>query len=238
MQTAVSLIYPPRCIPCGGLVDSDFGLCAACWRETQFIGITICESCSTPLPPGGHDETLHCDACLQAPPPWVQGRAALVYGGVGRKLVLSLKHGDRQEIARPAGLWMASRMRAGAPDDTLVIPVPLHWRRLLKRRYNQSALLARQTARALGAELCVDALVRRRATQSLDGKSREQRFATLANTIAPHPRNGAVIEGRAVLLVDDVMTSGATLTASTWACLEAGAREVRVVTLARAVKDT
>lgn len=237
LQTAVSLIYPPRCIPCGGLVESDFGLCASCWRETRFLGASVCDSCGTELPPGGHGEVSHCDACLQSPPPWAQGRAALAYSGVGRRLVLSLKHGDRQEIARPAGVWMAARMRPLVAPDTLVVPVPLHWRRLLKRRYNQSALLATRIASALELRVCVDALVRRHATQSLDGKTRAQRFETLEDSITAHPRNGALIAGREVLLVDDVLTSGATLGVSTLACMQAGARKVSVVTLARAIKN-
>ena len=238
LQTAVSLIYPPRCIPCGGLVESDFGLCATCWRDTEFLGESVCDACGIPVPPGGTKEVIHCDSCMQAPPPWQQGRSALMYRDVGRRLVLALKHGDRQEIARPAAAWMSRRFRRLTGTDGLVIPVPLHWSRLLKRRYNQSALLAQSVAQQMQLDCCPDALLRDRRTPSLDGLNRSQRYATLADAIRPHPRRLHLLKGRSVLLIDDVLTTGATLSAATRACLDAGAAEVRVLTLARAPKNT
>jgi len=237
LQTAVALIYPPRCITCGDTVESDFGLCSACWRDTTFLGGMLCDVCGTALTPGGEGDVHQCDACMQAPRPWLQGRAALMYAGTGRKIVLGLKHGDRQEMARPAGLWMANMVRGKLPRDTLVVPVPLHWLRLLKRRYNQSALLAKSVAKQLDMPWCPDALSRVRRTASLGGLGREERFRTLENAIVPHPKRGALLKGRPVLLIDDVMTSGATLMACTRACLEAGSGPVRILTLARAGKD-
>jgi len=237
LQTAVSLIYPPRCITCGDMVESDFGLCGTCWRDTAFLGGVICDCCGAPLPVGGEGSVHHCDACMQSAKPWVQGRAALMYRDTGRKLVLALKHGDRQEMARLAGLWMANTIRGHVPPDTLVVPVPLHWSRLLKRRYNQSALLAKSVADKLGLAWCPDALIRSKRTPSLEGLTYTERFETLDNAIRPHPKRGAVIRGRPVLLIDDVMTTGATLVACTQACLAAGADPVRVLTLARAGKD-
>ena len=237
LQTAVSLIYPPRCITCGDTVESDFGLCGTCWRDTAFLGGMICDCCGAPLPAGGVGAQDHCDACMQAPKPWVQGRAALMYRDTGRKLVLALKHGDRQEMARPAGLWMANMMRGLVAEDAIVVPVPLHWSRLLKRRYNQSALLAKVVAEKLNLEWCPDALVRVRRTASLGGMSHDARFKTLDNAIQPHPKRGALLMRRPVLIIDDVMTTGATLMACTRACMDASSGPVRVLTLARAGKD-
>ncbi len=219
------------------MVESDFGLCSTCWRDTAFLGGVICDCCGAPLPAGGEGDIHHCDTCMQSPKPWVQGRAALMYCDTGRKLVLALKHGDRQEMARPAGLWMANMIRCHVTPDTLVVPVPLHWSRLLKRRYNQSALLAKSVADKLDLAWCPDALIRSKRTRSLEGLSYADRFETLDNAILPHPKRGTVIEGRPVLLVDDVMTTGATLIACTKACLSAGSGPVRVLTLARAGKD-
>ncbi|MEH6831050.1 MAG: ComF family protein [Sulfitobacter sp.] len=174
---------------------------------------------------------------MQAPKPWVQGRAALIYRDTGRKIVLALKHGDRQEMARPAGLWMANMMRGLVAEDAIVVPVPLHWSRLLKRRYNQSALLAKVVADKLNLEWCPDALVRVRRTVSLEGMSHSARFEILENAIRPHPKRGTLLERRPVLLIDDVMTTGATLLACTRACMDASSGPVRVLTLARAGKD-
>lgn len=197
----------------------------------------MCDMCSLPLTPGGYGDIHLCDGCIQRPKPWVQGRCALLYKDTGRKVVLSLKHGDRQEMARPAGLWMAHTMRGLVAEDTLVVPVPLHWTRLFKRRYNQSALLARAVAQQLELAWCPDALVRVRRTVSLGGLSHEQRAKTLDNAIRAHPRRGVRLKGIPVLLIDDVLTTGATLSACARACLDAGSGPVRILTLARAGKD-
>lgn len=232
-QTAVQLIYPPRCLSCGAMVESDFGLCGACWAETPFIGGTICDSCSVPLPgsPDGH--RLECDACMKTPQPWEKGRAAMLYRDQARKLVLALKHGDRSEIAQPAGRWMKHAARDLLRDDLLVAPVPLHRTRLLKRRFNQSALLSRALADAAGLAHCPDLLLRQRATPSQDGKSVLEREDNVKDAIAAHPRRQHLLVKRPLLLVDDVMTSGATLATSARACLAAGSGPVFVVVLAR-----
>lgn len=186
-----------------------------------------------PLPGVPQDHGLPCDSCLTLRRPWCEGRAAFVYEDIGRSLVLALKHGDRTDLAVPAARWMA---RAGADllgDRPLIAPVPLHWRRLFRRRYNQAALLAQRLARLTGQEVCVDLLQRIRRTPALELASVETRFAALAGAMRLHPRRAARLRGRAVVLVDDVMTSGATLDACAGACLDGGAREVRILTLAR-----
>ncbi len=172
------------------------------------------------------------------PRPWVKGRAALLYKDNARRMVLALKHGDRQELAEPAALWMAQVIDAFPLKDMIVAPVPLHWMRMLKRRYNQSALLAQALARHVGLPMCPDLLQRQRRTQSMDGLTKEVRFTSVKGAIRAHPRRRHRLAGRPVLLVDDVLTSGATLSAATDACLAAGSGPVYVVTLARVAKDT
>lgn len=176
---------------------------------------------------------LLCEDCHRRARPWCAGRTALLYAGNGRRVVLALKHGDRMDLARPAARWLA---RAAVPlirPGMIVVPVPLHWARLARRRYNQSALLAAALARAVDLAHCPDALVRRRRTPSQEGRSRDERFANLDGAIGVHPRRRARILGRPVLVVDDVMTSGATFTAATAALKEEGAGDVFVLSLAR-----
>lgn len=237
MQSVLNLAFPPRCMGCGAMVADDFALCGACWRETPFIEGLVCDACGVPLPGEDGGTAEHCDDCLAIARPWDRGRAALVYRDLARKMVLALKHGDRTELARPAARWL---MRAGAPlttPETLLVPVPLHWRRLLRRRFNQAAELAKALARAGGQEWAPDALVRTERTPVLDGLGREARFGAVARSIRPHPRRGARMTGRAVLLVDDVMTTGATLAAAAEAARAAGADRVDALVLARVAKD-
>jgi predicted amidophosphoribosyltransferase len=161
----------------------------------------------------------------------------MLYRDTGRKLVLALKHGDRQEIAHPASLWLSQVAAELITPNTLIAPVPLHWQRMIKRRYNQSALLARALSQRVDRPWCPDLLQRFRRTRSLDGLGREERQKAVEGAIRVHPRRRHRLIGRPVLIVDDVMTSGATLAASARACLEAGSGPVCVVTLARVAKD-
>lgn len=235
-QTVLNLIYPPTCLTCDTLVEGPGALCAACWAETPFITGLVCDLCGAPMP-GDSSGVETCDDCLRIARPWAQGRAALVYRGNGRKLVMALKHGDRTDIAPTAAQWMARAARPLRRDGMIVAPVPLHWTRFLRRRFNQSALLAQHTARLLTLPHVPDLLTRPRRTAPLEGLGRDQRFARLQDAITATPRHAAALRGRPVLLVDDVMTSGATLAAASEACLRAGASEICVLTLARVVKD-
>lgn len=233
IQTVVSLIYPAQCIGCGALVDRDFGLCGNCWSDMHFISGTVCESCGIPLPGEADGYRIDCDSCLRHPRPWSAGRAALLYEGQGRRLVLALKHGDRTEIADVAASWLEQAAEPLLQGDPVICPVPLHWSRMLKRKYNQSALLSAALARRCWLRHCPDLLRRTRRTPSLEGKSREQRYQLLGSAIGIHRPRQSWLHGRNVLIVDDVMTSGATLNACADACYQAGAADVRVAVLAR-----
>lgn len=232
MQAALRVFYPPSCLCCGEEIATE-GLCAPCWRDTSFVSGPVCDRCGIPMM---GEESGHCDDCLLLQPPWGRGRAALTYGDNARRMVLALKHGDRQDLARPAGQWMARVAEPILTSGMIVAPVPLHWTRLIRRRYNQSALLSRAMARAAGLAHVPDLLVRPRRTASQDGRDRQGRFENMTGAL--RVRRPAQVAGRHILLIDDVMTTGATLGAAAEACLDAGATEVSVVVLARVTKST
>jgi len=236
MQSVLRVLYPAQCVSCGEFVEESGGLCGSCWQQTPFLSGAVCDCCGAPMV-GTVIAGDICDQCMSIARPWTRGRAAMAYRDNGRRLVLALKHGDRLDLARPAARWMA---RAGLPilrEGMLAVPVPAHRWRLLRRRYNQAAALAQALARIAPVSYVPDALVRTRRTKVQDGKGQEARFVNLASAIAPHPRNGVRLKGADVLLIDDVMTSGATLAAAAEAALAAGAREVCVLVLARVARD-
>ena len=238
LQSVIQAIYPPQCVACDALTDADFGLCGSCWSQTAFIGGLICDSCGTPLLGDVDGARVQCDDCMTIARPWNQGRAVFAYSGVGRRLVLGLKHGERTDLVPAVGRWIAQKTTEMRLLDPVLVPVPLHWTRLLKRRYNQSALLALAVGKVLDQPVCVDALLRPKRTKPLDGHTRDARFAALWDAITANPKQRDQIVGRNVLLIDDVMTSGATLAASAEALRGAGVANVSIVTLARVVKDT
>ena len=238
MQSLIRTIYPPQCVACGQPTDVENSLCGACWPDTRFINGTKCDKCGAPLPGEADGEIVHCDDCMRIVRPWDRGRAALVYSNVGRKLVLGLKHGDRLDYIPALSNWMLSAGADILDGNPILVPVPLHRWRILRRKYNQAAELAKSLGRMTGADLCCDAMIRKKQTPKLDWKSAEERFETVQDAFAINPERSKIIEGRAVVLIDDVMTSGATLAACAEVCKRAGAETVSVLVLARVAKDT
>lgn len=239
----MALIYPPQCLSCGEAVAGGAGnvhLCPQCWPEAGFIGAGCCDACGVPLPAAAGDEDpgdLICDDCLRAPRGWDRGRAALTYTGAGRKLVLALKHGDRPDLAPALGGWLAGAAAPLIRPEMVVVPVPLHLRRLLRRKYNQAGLLARHVALAHGLLHHPHLLRRIRHTASQDHRGLPERYDNLAGALAVDHRLAARLRGRPVLLIDDVMASGATLSEAAERLSAAGLGPISVAVLARAVKD-
>ncbi|MGC2854529.1 ComF family protein [Novispirillum sp. DQ9] len=226
----LDLVLPPLCLGCGAVVDSTGALCPACFGGVRFVAPPFCACCGTPVPAPAAEGSL-CGACVDQPPPWSRARAAFVYDAGSRAMVLRFKHADRIDAAPAFARWM---LRAGADlmeDADVVVPVPLHRWRLFARRYNQAALLGARIARAGGLTFVPDALarVRRTVPQGTFDRGARAKNVRGAFTVA-RPR---AVEGKAVLLIDDVLTSGATAGECARALLAAGARSVDVLTLAR-----
>ncbi len=232
---ALDIVLPPRCLACRGAVDAQGQLCAGYWRQLTFLDGPMCAVCGFPFAYDQGPGAL-CGGCAREPPEFAAARAALRYDEASRGLILALKHGDRTDLAPSLGRWLA---RAGAellPGADVVVPVPLHRRRLFARRYNQAALVAQALGRTSGLEFVPDLLQRKRPTPPQGGLSRSARFRNLEGAIVLPAGRRAQALGRTVVLVDDVMTTGATVRTCARVLLRGGAGEVRVLTVARVVR--
>jgi ComF family protein len=233
-QAVLGIILPARCLSCDANVDAPGQLCPVCFGATTFVTDPCCVTCGQGFSherEGGR--TMQCTVCLATPPVWRHARAALRYDDQAGRIILPFKHMDRVETAATLARHMA---RAGAVllcEADLLVPVPLHRRRIRARRYNQSALLARAIGRQAGRPAVLDALRRVRVTRSLQGQSKASRAAEMADAFAVNPTRLAGIVGRSVLLIDDVLTTGATANGCASTLLAAGAAQVDLLVAAR-----
>jgi ComF family protein len=225
-------LLPPQCPVCGAAVDRQGALCAACFGRISFITPPFCQCCAVPFP-SEQSGAMLCPVCLDTPPAFREARAALRYDRQSRDLILPLKHADRRELAPVLAAMMNRTGGALLARADILVPVPLHRSRLFHRRYNQAAILAVLLGRAAKRPVQPDGLVRLHATASLDEKSPAERAAAVAGAFAPRPSRSDRFRDRTVLLIDDVMTSGATANGCARALLAAGAVAVDVLVAAR-----
>ncbi|PQA86499.1 amidophosphoribosyltransferase [Marinicaulis flavus] len=235
-KAALDLAMPPHCPLTREEVGSARALGAAAWSAVHFIDDPACRRCGVPFS-AEYGAEVECPSCIAAPPDFDRARAALVYDDASHRLVVGFKHGDRTELAEMFGGWMARAAGEILDGSPILTPAPLHPRRLLARRFNQSALLARAVAVQSGARLSVDGLVRRRATPPQKDFSADARRRNVAGAFALRDDKArALFRGAHVVLIDDVLTTGATLSAAARALKRAGAARVDALVLARVVK--
>ena len=234
-RSLLDAVLPPQCLACPTLVDRPGRLCPDCWTRIDFVSAPYCACCGIAFEYDAGADAI-CGACLRERPAFDRARAAIRYSDESRDLVLGFKHGDRTHGAAAYGAWMARAGRELCQDADLITPVPLHWTRLFTRRYNQAALLGHAVASATGLAMRPDLLIRKRRTASQGRLSAAARERNLRGAFRVNGRCADDVPGRRILLVDDVLTSGATANACAKLLRRAGAATVDVLVLARAGK--
>ena len=230
---ALDVALPTLCPSCREPVDGN-GLCAKCWSRLTPIAPPYCERLGVPFAYDPGPGVLSIEA-ISDPPAYHRARAAVRFDDVARSLVHALKYGDRLDLAPVMGRWMARAGRELLADADALVPVPLHWRRLWARRFNQSAHLAKAISSGSGVPLAENALRRVKPTVQQVGLSQAERATNVQGAFRVPPDGKAEVAGRNLILIDDVLTSGATVDACARSLLRAGAKRVDVLVFARVV---
>jgi ComF family protein len=231
LRTALDLALPPLCPACREPVESQ-ALCPACWSKLSFITRPYCERLGIPFVYDPGPGILSMEA-IADPPAYQRARAAVRFDEISRALVHALKYGDRLDLAPMMGRWVSHAGRELLADADALVPVPLHWRRLWARRFNQSAMLAAAIAAESGVPIAAGALKRVKPTAQQVGLSRTERATNVQGAFRVPPEARGAVAGRRLILVDDVLTSGATVDGCARALLRAGAANVDVLIFAR-----
>lgn len=234
-RACLDVVFPPCCDVCGVDVEGEGAFCAECFAKMRPIIKPFCGQCGVPLAAQGFaDQNGICVACASVAPPWSRTRAAFVYDDWSRQLILPLKYADRTENARILGreMWRAGQDILN--DAAFLLPVPVHKQKLRHRRYNQAALLSRFLSKKSGIPSLPMALRRIRNTQPLARLGSRERAVEIEGAIALSSRYAERLRGHPVVVIDDVLTTGATVSACTQALLAAGVSRVDLLVAARA----
>ena len=223
------MLFPPQALD-GGPRPLAGGFSAPTWSRIRFLDGPVCDGCGTPFE---YDPGARCAACLAKPRAFDAARAACLYDETSREPILQLKHADRLDLAPMFARWLSRTARDLIEEADAIVPVPLHPLRLLRRRYNQAAEIARPLAALTGTPYLADALVRKRATATQGGKSGSGRRRNVAGAFAVPPGRAAPVKGLRVRLIDDVLTTGATAEGCARALKAAGAARVDLAVVAR-----
>lgn len=234
LRWTANVLLPPRCISCSAPLWGETQVCGSCWGDLQFIDAPLCSVSGIPFPFDPGSGALSAEV-LARRPAYGRARAPLQYDEVSGRLASRLKYGDRLEAVPLFAKWMVNAGAELLSQTDLIVPVPLHRARLLQRRFNQSAELARAVAKLSGVPCAPDLLIRTRATRAQVGLSASARRKNVSGAFALTPGKGDKVEGKRLILIDDVLTTGATVEACAKRLGAEGALTVDVLTLARVV---
>lgn len=229
----LNLVLPPTCAHCHKVVSEHHHLCADCWNQIHFLGSPLCSLCGTPFPYKDPHQHLCIFCCQEKKPLFSCARSAIAYDNFSKRMILHFKHGDATHLAPTFAQWLKNAGQDCFAEADALIPVPLHWTRRLKRQFNQSALLCSHLSKQVNIPLFADILKRIHATPSQGQLDRHQRSKNIQGAFRVSSHDSEKIAGKILILVDDVMTTGATLKECAKVLLENKAREVRILTLAR-----
>jgi len=229
----VNFLYPPICPICGAPVEEAHCLCPECYKHLNFITEPCCRICGRPFEYKGLSDLI-CGSCMKKAPAFSMARSVLEYDDFSKQLILAYKHGDRTNLTPLLVKFLLQAENVIFQNVDMIIPVPLHWTRFWKRRYNQSSLLGKALGKKLGIPCYSNILKRVRMTESQGKKTRQAREKNIKNAF--RVARPDAIKGKKILLIDDVMTTGATITECTKILRKAGAKEVKVITLYRVIR--
>lgn len=236
LASAIGVVYPPSCVACHAATDTAQALCPQCWAGIGFIERPYCERLGTPFAVDLGSGLLS-PAAIADPPVFARARAVCRFEGTARELVHRLKYDDRLELSLTLGRMMTQAGRELLGESGLIVPVPLHRTRLWSRRFNQAAALADTVSKLSGVAHAPHLLERVKRTRQQVGLTKAQRADNLQGAFRVPDAARPLLEGRSILLIDDVLTTGSTVNASARALLRAGAAQVDVLTFARVVTN-
>lgn len=232
----VDIIYPPQCLSCRKLVGQKGNLCSDCWEGIHFLSDPQCDQCGIPFEFETGKEML-CGNCITKEPPYKKARSVFKYDDASRSLITGFKYSDKLHISDHFAKWMLRVGKEFIDEADIIVPVPLHRVRLFMRRYNQAALLSKSLGNNSGLNVCNDMLVRSKNTRPQAGLLFKQRALNVRGAFKINPKYTSYIVGKNIILVDDVMTTGATIEACAKVLKKAGAASVNVLTVGRTVKE-
>lgn len=236
IKALIDIVLPPRCPLSGECVDSPGMLSPSVWKKLSFISDPVCSACGVPFDFTIDTQGMVCASCLKNRPAYDHARSALVYEETSRDLILGFKHGDQTQNVHAFIPWLKMAGAPFWPEADVLIPVPLHWTRLLRRRYNQSALMAQALGKDMNIPVHLSALARQRATPTQGHLKAKDRARNVRAAFIVRPQFHTYIKDKNIVLMDDVYTTGSTVKECAQALRAAGAGQVNVLTLARVIK--